>query len=91
MDTGLYISIGALIIAFLGLVLNSRKETRTDAATTAQIQAKLDNLITGVNDIRVEVRSMREIITDHSERLAKLEMALQSTARRLDTIEANRK
>ena len=87
MDTGLYISIGALIVAFLGLVLNSRKETRTDAATTAQIQAKLDNLIAGVNDIRVEVRSMREIITDHSERLAKVEMALQSAAHRLDKIE----
>lgn len=91
MEIGLYISIGALIIAFLGLVLNSRKETRTDAATTAQIQAKLDNLITGVNDIRVEVRSMREIISDHSERLAKAEMMLQSAVHRLDKIEEVKK
>ena len=87
MDGGLYISIGALIVAFLGLILNSRKETRTDAATTAQIQTKLDNLISGVNDIRVEVRSMRENINDHSERLAKVEWAQQSMAHRLDNLE----
>lgn len=84
---GLYISVGALIVAFLGLILNSRKETRTDAATTAQIQTKLDNLISGVNDIRVEVRSMRESINDHSERLAKVEWAQQSLAHRLDNLE----
>lgn len=84
---GLYISVGALIVAFLGLILNSRKETRTDAATTAQIQTKLDNLISGVNDIRVEVRSMRENINDHSERLAKVEWAQQSMAHRLDNLE----
>lgn len=90
MEIGTYISIAAVIIAFLGFVLNGRKETRTDAATTASIQAKLDNLITGVNDIRVEVRSMREIITDHSERLAKVEMMLQSATHRLDKIEGEK-
>ena len=90
MEIGTYISIAAVIIAFLGFVLNGRKETRTDAATTASRQAKLDNLITGVDDIRVEVRSMREIITDHSERLAKVEMMLQSATHRLDKIEGEK-
>ena len=87
MEIGVYLSIGALIVAFLGLVLNSRKETRTDAATTAQIQTKLDNLVTGVNEIRVDVRSMRESINDHSERLAKVESRVESNTHRLDALE----
>ena len=41
MDTSLAISLGALLVAFFGLVLNSRKETRTDAAANAIITTKL--------------------------------------------------
>ena len=47
METSTMIALGALLISFLGLVLNSRKDTRTDAASNAITQTKLDNLITG--------------------------------------------
>ena len=87
MDNGLYISLAALIVAFLGLVLNGRKETRTDAATMAQIGAKLDNAVNGINDIRVDVRTMRDSINDHSERIAKVEAKASENSRRLDAIE----
>ena len=89
METGTVISLAAMGIAFLGLILNSRKETRTDAASNAITQTKLDNLITGVTEIRVEIRSMREAITDHSERLARLEAKAESNAQRLDALEKN--
>lgn len=81
------ISIGALLVSLVGLILTSRKDTRTDAATDAVTQTKLDNLITGVTDIRVEVRSMRESINDHSERLARVEARAENNAHRLDIIE----
>lgn len=81
------ISIGALLVSLVGLILTSRKDTRTDAATNAVTQTKLDNLITGVTDIRVEVRSMRESINDHSERLARVEARAENNAHRLDIIE----
>ena len=87
MEPGVLIALGALLISFVGLILNSRKDTRTDAATNAVTQTKLDNLITGVNEIRVEVRSMRESINDHSERLARVEAKAESNAHRLDSIE----
>ena len=48
------ISLVALAVAFLGLLLNSRKDTRQDAAETARVQAKLDSLINGVDEIRLE-------------------------------------
>lgn len=87
MEAGTVISCVAMIVALLGLILNSRKETRTDAATNAITQTKLDNLITGVTDIRVEVRSMRDAINDHSERLARVEARAESNTHRLDALE----
>lgn len=90
MEPSTLIALGALLISLVGLILNSRKDTRTDAATNAVTQTKLDNLITGVTDIRVEVRSMRESINDHSERLAKVEARAESNTHRLDTLEGKK-
>lgn len=87
MQIGVAVSIGAFILSFIALLLNSRKDTRSDAAQNAVTQTKLDNLITGVTDIRVEVRSMRESINDHSERLARVEARAESNTHRLDAIE----
>lgn len=70
------ISLGALLVALVSLLLNSRKDTRTDAAATAIIQTKLDSLITGVDAIRLEMRSVQKEVQNHGERLAKLEARL---------------
>jgi hypothetical protein len=87
METGIVVSICAMVIALAGLILNSRKETRTDAAENAKTQTKLDNLITGVNDIRVELRTMQESISNHTERLARVEARAESNTHRLDALE----
>jgi hypothetical protein len=91
MDIGVYISIGAVLISFVGLMLNTRKDTRSDAAANAIIQTKLDSLITGVDDIRVEMRTMRDTIGDHGERLARVEQRAQSNTHRLDALEGKLK
>ena len=67
------ISLFALAVAFVGLLLNSRKDTRQDAAETARVQAKLDSLINGVDEIRLEMRSMQKDIKTQGERIAKIE------------------
>lgn len=90
MDIGVYISIGAVLISFVGLILNTRKDTRSDAAANAIIQTKLDSLITGVDDIRVEMRTMRDTIGDHGERLARVEQRAQSNTHRIDALEGKR-
>ena len=90
MQTGIIVSIGALFVSLVALILNSRKDTRQDAATNAVTQTKLDNLITGVTDLRVEVRSMRESINDHSERLAKVEARAESNTHRLDALDGKK-
>lgn len=90
MEIGMAVSIGAFMVSLVALILNSRKDTRQDAATNAVTQTKLDNLITGVTDLRVEVRSMRESINDHSERLAKVEARAESNTHRLDALDGKK-
>lgn len=90
MQIGVAVSIGAFVVSLVALILNSRKDTRADAATNAVTQTKLDNLITGVTDLRVEVRSMRESINDHSERLAKVEARAESNTHRLDALDGKK-
>lgn len=87
MEIGVIISIAAVLISLIGLAMNGRKDTRSDAATNAIIQTKLDSVINGVDDIRVEIRAMRETISDHGERLAKLESRAASNTHRLDALE----
>lgn len=87
METGTLISIGALLVAFVSLILNSRKETRSDAAALARIDTNLSTLNSGVNDIRVDLRGMRESISDHSERLARVESKVDSNERRIEALE----
>lgn len=90
MEVGVIISICAVLISFVGLILTGRKDTRTDAASNAIIQTKLDSLINGVDDIRIEMRTMRDTIGDHGERLARVEAKAQSNTHRLDVLEGKR-
>lgn len=90
MDTGVIVSVVAVLISLIGLMLSGRKETRSDAAATAIVQTKLDSLINGVTDIRVELQTMRDRIGDHGERLAKVEARASSNSHRLDALEGKK-
>ncbi len=87
MDTGIYISIGAVLISFVGLVLTSRKSTREDAAQAAKLETQLNSISNGVEEIRVEIRSTRERLNTISERLSAVESSCKSAHHRLDMME----
>ena len=88
METGILISIGALIVAALGLILNAKKETKADAASLAKIENGLTTANNGISDIRVDLRSLQTSINDHSERLARVEARTENNSHRLDALEA---
>lgn len=90
MDTGTVISLVAAAVALISLILNSKKETKSDAAALARIDTGLNTLNSGVNDIRVDLRTMQSSITDHSERLARVESRAESNTHRLDVLEAQK-
>lgn len=87
METSAVISLAAVGVSLVALLLNGRKDTRSDAENTAIIKTKLDSLISGVDDIRVEMRSMKDAIGDHRERIARIESAVANNTLRIDHLE----
>lgn len=87
METSTIISLAAVLISLLGLVLNGRKATRQDAAGIASLEVKLDSISSGVEDIRVELRTMRGRVDQLAERISAVEASCKSAHHRLDQIE----
>lgn len=87
MEIGTVIALGAVIISFVGLMLSQRKDTRQDAAGSARMETKLDGIASGVEDIRVEMRTTRERVNGLSERVSAVESSCKSAHHRLDQLE----
>lgn len=84
MEITVAISLGALLISAVGLILSTRKDTRQDAAASARIEAKLDSISSGVEDVRVEIRATRDRVDALSERVSAVESSCKSAHHRLD-------
>lgn len=89
MDLKDILSAVAVLLSLAALLLNSRKETRQDAAGTARLEAKLDSISSGVEDIRVETRSMRSRMDGLAERVSAVESSVKSAHHRLDQLQSH--
>lgn len=89
METGVIISLVAVVISAVGLLLNGRKDTREDAAGTARLEAKLDSISSGVEDIRVETRTVRSRVDGLAERVSAVERDCRNAHHRLDQLQAH--
>lgn len=72
-----YIAFGALLVSLAGLLFNGRKDARQEVANNARISAQLDTIQAGVEDIRVDLRTMRDRIEKDSERITVLETKIK--------------
>lgn len=86
MDISVIMSIAAVLVSIVGLLLSSRKDTRDDAAGSARLETKLDSISSGVEDIRVEMRSMRGRVDNLAERVSSVEASCKSAHHRLDQL-----
>ncbi len=90
METGAIIALGSLLVAFIALLVSARRDTRGEAASQAQVNAKLDSIAGGVDDIRVEQRAMRERLDGYAERLARVKSSVKSAQRHIIRLTARR-
>lgn len=84
METGVIVAICALIVSAAGLLLNGRKDVSTTAAETASIETKLDSISRGVDDIRVEFRTMRDKVDGQAQRLTALETRVVAIEKKIE-------
>lgn len=87
MNAANIISLLSLAVACVVLLVNSRKDTRGDAKQEARTEAKLDSITSGVTEIRLDLRSMRDELKDHGLHIAAVESSAKSAHHRLDELE----
>ena len=89
METSTILSLAAVLVSLVGLLLSTRKSTRDDAAGNARLETKLDSISSGVEDIRVETRTMRGRVDGLAERLSAVESSCKSAHHRLDQMKTH--
>lgn len=88
MDASVTISLCSLGLALIVYLSNRNKDTRTDAAKEARMDAKLDNINNGVSEIRLDMRAMDKRIGGAETRLTQVEGREADDRRRIDDLEA---
>ena len=84
MDTSQVIALVALVFAALSFLGNSRKDTRSEAAALATIETKLNTLIGGVDEIRLESKALQKELYKHGEKIVELEARVKVLEGRKD-------
>lgn len=85
------VTIGALIVAMLGLLVNAwrsnqdgRKSEAADVERIVRIDENSRETRADVADIKAELRSVRSAVSDHERRIIKLEESSKTQWMRID-------
>lgn len=73
MQAGEIIALCALVVSVVMMLMSRRKDTQSSAAGQARMEATLDSIARGVDDIRLEQRVMRNDLTKLGERITTAE------------------
>lgn len=86
-EIGVLIAVGSFIISYLTLNRNRDKDVKNDASDSAVIRTKLDNINSGVESIRIDIKAQEMRVTGLSERVIRVEESSKQAHKRLDKME----
>lgn len=90
-DVTIIISFMSLLVAVIVGITNIRRNNATDdrqeASETTTLIVKLENINDGVNEIKSDMRNLRNDVQDLRDRLIMVEQSTKSAHRRLNTLE----
>jgi len=78
-------AISGIVLGWLG----RSRTVRQDGAADGELRASVNYIRQGVDDLRVEIRLMRQDYADLVERVARVEESAKSAHRRIDRLEGN--
>ncbi|MDQ0268865.1 hypothetical protein [Cytobacillus purgationiresistens] len=85
-ELGVLIAIGGLLLSLLTLQFNKSKETKNDIKHNTRIETRLDHIVQGVEDIKVDFRTNEKRMNDFGERVTRVEESTKQAHRRIDQI-----
>lgn len=77
----------SLVIAYQSFQLNKTRETKKDSKQEAKLQAQLDYISKGVDDIRIDLKANEKQMAQLSERVTRVEESSKQAHRRIDKLE----
>ena len=78
-------AISGIVLGWLG----RSRTVRQDGAADGELRASVNYIRQAVDDMRVEIRLMRQDYADLVERVARVEESAKSAHRRIDRLEGN--
>lgn len=95
MTNQIIISIFSLSIAALSLLYTVYREitkkSHDNGAEYTGLMVKLENIQTGITEIKSDLRNVKHDLQELRERIVKVEQSTSSAHRRLDSLEAQRR
>ena len=77
----------SFVIGYLTFMKNRDKDNRSDAHRDAVLEAKMDMVVSGVETIKLDIKSSDKRITELSEHLIRTDESVKHAHKRLDKIE----
>ena len=93
-EFGYLISALSLIVAIIVAVTNIRRNTSADdkqqSAEMTTVIVKLENINTGINEIKADVRNVKSEVQELRERIVVVEQSAKSLHKRVDSLEQHK-
>jgi hypothetical protein len=80
-------TIFGVVISFISFNRGRDKDVRDDASESAVIRTKLEQINSGVESIRIDIKANEKRVSELTERVIRIEESTKSAHKRLDIIE----
>lgn len=87
MGIGLLCSIVGAVLGIWSYSRASKKDTKEESRDFTRVEAKLDYVSKGVDDIRLDIKATDRKVSEVTERLTRVEESTKSAHHRIDNIE----
>lgn len=93
METSTLISLAAVIISFIfnftGYKRSKTTDDKTDASEMTTVIVKLENIDSGVKEIKTDMRVMQNDVKAQNEKLIRIDESLKSAWKRINKMEGS--
>ncbi len=76
----------AIYFGLAGKRRNDQQDTRRETSDMTTVVVKLENIGNGVNEIKSDLRNIREDVTENRERIVAVEASAKQAHKRLDEL-----
>lgn len=82
-------TVSGIVFGYIGFQRVGKKETRDGAKEHTELKTNLDYIRRGIDDIRIDLKSQENRVTELTGAVIRLEESTKSAHKRIDSIESS--